>query len=141
MRSLIVLQRLAKEAVDRERQALLAIQRDMTAVENQIETWQQALQREMSADLDFMSSGATLIAFIGSGKAQLSGLQEQLAQLQEAHAVQMSRVREERVSQKRYELLAERRAQQAVADAAKKEQKEIEEIVTSRSDRRRQSSA
>lgn len=139
MRSLIVLQRLAKQAVDRERQALLTIQRDMAEVESQIETWQRSIQRETSADLDFMTSGATLTAFIGSGKSHLLALQERLAELREAHAAQMDRVREERVSQKRYELLTERRAQQAAQDAAKKEQKEIEEIVTIRSDRRRQS--
>ena len=140
MRSLIVLQRLAKQAVDRERQALLAILRDIADVEGQIETWQRSMQREMSADLDFMTSGATLTAFIGSGKSQLLALQERLAQLQDAHAVQMGRVREERVAQKRFELLAERRAEEAAQAAAKKEQKEMEELVTLRNGRRRRSS-
>ena len=140
MRSLIVLQRLAKQAVDRERQALLAIQRDIAEVESQIETWQQSIQRETSTDLDFMTSGATLTAFVGSAKTHLLVLQERLAQLQDGHAAQMERVREERVSQKRYELLAERRARQAALDAAMKEQKKIEEILTMRSGRCGQSS-
>lgn|GEM_PF-7067616 len=129
MKSLDVLQHLAKQTVDHERQILLAIKSDMADVEQQIEAWLQAIQRETSAQLDFTSTGATLPAFINNGKAHIQGLRDRLVQLQETYDAQMERVQQERILEKRYELLAERRAKQAALEAAKREQKTIDELV------------
>ena len=130
MRSLDVLQRLAKQAVDRERQVLQAIGGEIATVEADIEIRQEAIEREASAPLDFMTSGATLNAFIRARKIQIQMQRERLAGLQQAYDAQIERVRQERVEQKRYELLIERRAKQAALEAAAKEQKTIDELVT-----------
>ncbi len=129
MRSLNVLQRLAKQAVDRERQALQAIGSEIANVEADIETRLQAIECEASAPLDFMTSGATLTAFIQAGKAGIQAQRERHVRLQEAYEAQIERVRQERVEQKRYERLIERRSKQAALEAAAKEQKTIDELV------------
>ncbi len=55
---------------------------------------------------------------------------EKITKLQEAYDAQIERVRHERVEQKRYELLIERRAKQEALEAAAREQKTIDELVT-----------
>ncbi|MEM8948960.1 MAG: flagellar FliJ family protein [Pseudomonadota bacterium] len=136
MRSLHVLQRLAKQAVDRERQALQAIAGEIADVEAAIETRQKAIEHEASAPLDFMTSGATLDAFIQAGRVQIQVLRKRLAELQSSYDAQIERVRQERVEQKRYELLIERRAEQAARETAAKEQKTIDELVTIKAGRK-----
>ncbi|MGI9488712.1 MAG: flagellar FliJ family protein [Geminicoccaceae bacterium] len=130
MRSLDVLQRLAKQEVDRERQVLQAISSEIATVEAEIEIRQKAIAQEASAPLDFMTTGATLTAFLQAGEVLIQTLRERLARLQEVYDAQIERVRQERVEQKRYELLIERRAKQAALEAAAKEQKTIDELVT-----------
>ena len=74
MRSLDILQRLAKQAVERERQALQAIGAEIAAVESTIEDKQRAIDAESSASLDFMTSGVTLSAFIRVNKQRMHDL-------------------------------------------------------------------
>lgn len=130
MRSLRVLERLAEQAVDRERQALLAIDGKIAEVEGQILALRQAIGREAAAPLDFMTSGATLSAYIEASTKRLEQLNGVLEQLRDARQAQLERVLAERIEQKRYERLAERRASQAVLEAAAKDQKAIDELVT-----------
>ncbi|MEM7042047.1 MAG: flagellar FliJ family protein [Pseudomonadota bacterium] len=130
MKSLRVLERLAEQAVDRERQALLAIDGKIAEVEGQILALRQAIGREAAARLDFMTSGATLSAYIEASTKRLEQLNGVLEQLRDARQAQLERVLAERIEQKRYERLAERRASQAVLEAAAKDQKAIDELVT-----------
>ena len=130
MRSLDILTRLAKQAVEQERQALQAIGAEIEAVEDEIEAKQRAIEAEAAAPLDLMTSGVTLDAFIQANKQRMQDLRGRLQQLREAHEQQLERVRAERIEQKRYELLADRRAKQAALEAAAKEQKTIDELVT-----------
>lgn len=130
MSALDVLQRLAKQAVGQERQALLAIGDELAGVEGEIGDMQRAIDLEASAPLDFMTSGVTLAAFIKAKKRRMHALKSRLQQLQQAYEAQLGRVRDERVEQNRYELLAERRTRQAALEAAAKEQKAIDELVT-----------
>lgn len=136
MKSFKVLQRLAKQAVDYERQALQVVVSEIEAVEADIENRLQAIEREASASLDFMTSGATLNAFTHAGKIRIGAQRERLRALQQAYEMQIERLRQQRVEQKRYDLLIERREKQAALEAAAKEQKTIDELVTM-SDRRR----
>jgi flagellar export protein FliJ len=129
LKSLAVLQRLAKQAVDQERQVLLAIGNEIATVEAEIEGLRQAIDRESAASHDFRSSGATLHAFIQAGKGRIRQCEERLLTLQQAHAVQLERVQQQRVEEKRYERLAERRAEQIARDEAMKEQKAIDELA------------
>ena len=137
MRSLDLLQRLAKQAVDRERQVLQAIVSEIESVEATIENRLKAIERESQAPLDFMTSGATLDAFIQAGKAQIETLKKRLSELQSSFDAQIERVRRERVEQKRFERLIERRAEQTALEAAAKEQKTIDELVAINSGRKR----
>ncbi|MGI9421279.1 MAG: flagellar FliJ family protein [Geminicoccaceae bacterium] len=132
MKALGVLQRLAGQAVDRERRALLAIGAEITEVEGRIENWMRTMENEASASPDFRTSGATLPAFIEASKARVRALEERLADLQQAHEAQLERVRRERVEEKRFERLAERRSKQAALEAAAREQKTIDDLVAMR---------
>lgn len=129
MGSLDVLQRLAKLDVDRERQVLLAISSEIADAEGEIEASLQALECEASASLDFMTTGATLDAFIHAGRARVRAQRERLAGLHKAYDAQIECVRRKRVEQKRFELLIERRAQQEARKTAAKEQKTIDELA------------
>ncbi|MGI9509729.1 MAG: hypothetical protein ACR2QJ_10330 [Geminicoccaceae bacterium] len=129
MRSLDVLRRLARQAVEQERRALLAIGTEIEAVEGDIEAMRRAIGIEASKPLDFMTSGATLAAFIAANKQRMRDLEVRRQQLQLAYDAQLERMRDERTEEKRYELLAERRARQAALEAAAKEQKTIDELV------------
>ncbi|MEZ5935325.1 MAG: hypothetical protein R3F54_26060 [Alphaproteobacteria bacterium] len=130
MKSLATLQRLAKMAVDQERQALLAIGGEIADLETAIERQRQAIEREAAASLDVMTSGVTLIAYIEAGKARIRELETRRQALRQAYDIQLERVRAQRVEEKRYERLAERRAEQAAREADAKEQKMIDELVT-----------
>lgn len=132
MKSLDVLQRLAGQAVDRERRTLSTIAAKIADVESQIDATLQAVEHEASASLDFMTSGATLTAFIEASNRRAHELRGQLLALQDAFDAQAERVRLERVEQKRYERLIERRAQETARETAAKEQKTIDELVAMR---------
>jgi flagellar export protein FliJ len=132
LKSIAVLQRLAKQAVDQERQALLAIGNEIQSLEGEIQRAREAIGREAAASPDFMTSGATLQAFIQASKARIDDMDLRIKALQQAFELQLERVRQQRVEEKRYERLAERRAEKAEAEAAAKEQKAIDELVACR---------
>ncbi len=106
------------------------IGRGITDVEAAIQRARQAIVRETAASPDFMTSGSTLPAYIAAEKARIRALEERMEALRQAYDLQLGRVRQERVEEKRYERLAERRAAKAAREAAEKEQKAIEELVT-----------
>ena len=127
-----MLQRLAKQAVDRERQALLTIGAEIAEVEARIANRRRAIEREAAAPLDFMTSGATLPAFLAAAKTEIETLRARLVELQQTYDAQLERVRQERTEQKRYQTLAERRAKRDAQALAAKEQKAIDELVIMR---------
>ncbi len=132
MKSLAVLQRLAKQAVDQERQALVAIGNEIEDLKAEIQTAHHAMEQEAGASLDVKTSGATLPAYLQASRARIYDLEQRVQALQQAFELQLERVRQQRVEEKRYARLAERRAEKAAAEAALKEQKTIEELVISR---------
>ena len=129
MKSLHILQRLAGQAVDRERQVLQAINNDIAAVEAAIETCLISIDGEAAQPLDFMTSGATLIAYIDAQKKRILDLNRQLAELNQRRDKQVERVRQERTEQKRFERLAERRSLQQAQEEETKQQKAIDELA------------
>jgi flagellar export protein FliJ len=130
LKALAVLQRLAKLAVDHERQALLAIGGEIADLEGEIDRWRQAIARESADFPDVMTSGATLAAYVAASKARMRELETRCQALRQAYDIQRERVRAQRIEEKRYQRLAERRAEQAAREAAAKEQKTIDELVT-----------
>ena len=129
MRSLAILQRLAKQAVDQERRALQEISAGMAAAEAEIDDARHAIERESALDIDVMTSGATLTAFIEASNRRIEGLKARLRQLEQAYSAQIERLHHVRIEEKRYELLAERRAKELALEAEKKEQKAIDELA------------
>jgi flagellar export protein FliJ len=132
LKALAVLQRLAKQAVDQERQALLAIGNEIKSLEGEIQAARETIGREAGASPDFMTSGATLPAYIQRTKRHINDMELRIQALQQAFELQLERVRQQRVEEKRYERLAARRAEQAETEAAAKEQKAIDELVACR---------
>lgn len=137
MRSLNVLKRLAKQAADRERQVLLGVAADINAVEQQIQQIKRKIEQESASSWDVMTTGRTFSAFVQGSKHRISLLEERLRQLTEAYDTQSERVRKERTEEKRYELIAERRAAREASEAALREQKEIDELVSIRHGRQK----
>ena len=137
MRSLDVLKRLAKQAVDRERRTLLQIAAEIGAVEQQILGIKQKIEQESAMQWDVMTTGRTFSAFVDSSKNQIGLLEERLRQLAEAYNTQSEHVRRERTEEKRYALIADRRAAREASEAALREQKEIDELVSTRHGRQR----
>lgn len=137
MGSFDVLVRLAKQAVDQERRALQQINVVIAEVEQQILDLDAMRATEAANGSDFMTTGATLPAYIRANKQRVQAAVKQGQALQAQHAVQLQKLQQQRIELKRYELLAERRAKRAAAEAAAKEQKVIDELVTIKAGRRR----
>ncbi len=135
MSSLDVLARLAKQAVDQERQALQRINGAMAEHEQRIEDLRASTATEAACGLDFMTTGATLPAYLRANKLRIEAVAAQLRNLRAAHAVQLQKLQDKRVELKRYELLIERREQRLAEDLAAKEQKAIDELVTAKAGR------
>lgn len=137
MASLDVLARLAQQAVDRERQALMQINKVMAEVEKQIEILGAQAEAEATKGADFMGAGATLSAFLQVSRMRVHAARGELAKLRADHANQLDKLKQQRIELKRYELLAERRAKREADALATKEQKVIDELVTIKAGRRR----
>ncbi|MGI9491867.1 MAG: hypothetical protein ACR2QF_05630 [Geminicoccaceae bacterium] len=137
MGSLDVMVRLARQAVDRERQALLEINAAMAKIERQIDDLAAMARSEAKKGGDFMTTGATLTAFLRANRQRAMVAVEQLQTLQTAKSDQLLKLQQQRVELKRYELMAERRAKQKAEDLAAKEQRVIDELLVTRGKRRR----
>lgn len=135
MRSLAILERLAKQAVDRERRALRVIVDEITEVEDEITAHRATIERETTSPLDIMTSGVTLTAFVGATKDRIKNLENHLEQLREAYDAQLERVKTERIEEKRYATLAERRKERMAREAAEREQRVIDELAAIRHSR------
>jgi flagellar export protein FliJ len=136
MGSLDVLIRLAKQTVDQERLALMALNIEIAKVEQRIQDLKDMTASETVAGLDFMTSGATLTAFIRANKQRIQQHELRLQELRKRQDTQLECIRNERTELKRYELLAERRAKQTFEEVAAKEQRAIDELVVVRAGRR-----
>ena len=132
MGALDVMVRLAKQAVDRERQALQEINVAMTKIEQHIEDLAALARSEANKGGDFMTTGATLVAYLRANKQRAKAAAEQLQKLQSAKSEQLSKLHQQRVELKRYERMVERRAKQKAEDLAAKEQRVIDELLTTK---------
>lgn len=137
MGSFDVLARLAKQAVDQERQVLQRINGAIIDVEQRIEDLGAKTRAEAAKGTDFMTVGATLPAFIQANKLRVQAAVDHLQKLQLAHADQLQKLQQRRIELKRYELLIERRQKRLAEDLARKEQKTIDDLVLIKAGRRR----
>lgn len=137
MKALSTLERLAGQAVDRERQVLQAIADEIAEVERQLRYLRQSIADETSRQLDVMTTGVTLSAFVEASNRRMLALDHRRHQLVAAYDAQAERVKQERIEEKRFQLLAERRAKQMASEAALREQKAIDELAATGHARRR----
>jgi flagellar export protein FliJ len=129
--------RLARQAVDRERQVLQEINAAMAKIEQHIDNLAAMARSEADKGGDFMTTGATLVAFLRANKQRAKAAAEHLQNLQTVKSEQLLKLHQQRVELKRYERMAERRAKQRAEDLAAKEQRVIDELLTTKSKRRR----
>ncbi len=135
MSSLDVLARLAKQAVDQERQALQQINNAIAEHEQRIEDLRIATAAEARHGADFMTVGATYPAYVRANKLRVEAAIAELRNLRSAHADQLQKLQDKRVELKRFELLIERREQRLAEEMAAKEQKAIDELVIAKAGR------
>ena len=129
MGSLDVLARLAKQDVDRERQTLHKLNTEIAETEQLIADLTNVMASETAKPLDFMTTGATLVAYIQASRQRIEASKVRLSDLLLRQQAQLAKLQEKRLELKRYEILTERRAQDVKAAAAAREQKAIDELV------------
>ncbi len=135
MGSFDVMVRLAKQAVDYERQALQEINAAIAEAERQIDDLAATARSEANKSVDFMTVGATLSAYLQANKRRSQAAAARIRDLQEVKAGQLQKLQQKRVELKRYEQLAERRAKQKAKHLADKEQKAVDELLVTRQKR------
>lgn len=129
MAALDVLARLAKQAVDQERQALQRINAAIDEAERTIRDLKAGTTAEAAFGKDFMTAGTTLPAYLRANKLRVQAVSANVRNLQAAQAEQLQKLQQKRIELKRFERLSERRAKHAADDLAAKEQKAIDELV------------
>jgi len=133
--------RLAKQAVDRERQELQAINAAISKVEQQIDELAVMARSEADKGADFMTVGTTLSAYLRANKLRTQAATGQLRDLQNAKIEQLRKLQQQRVELKRYELIAERRMKQEAKSLAAKEQRAVDDLLMTRSKHSRPTSS
>lgn len=129
------LARLAKQAVDAERQVLQTIDATILEAEQKVENLRAQAAVEAGHGQDFMTTGATLSAYLRANKLKIQEAQKRLQALRAAHGIQLKKLQQQLVEQKRCEALVERQRKRLADEAAAKEQKEIDDFVTIKSGR------
>ena len=129
MGSLDLVARLAKQDLDRQRQALHKLNTEIVEAEQRIADLTAAMASEAARPLDFMTTGATLAAYIQASRQRIETSRAHLSDLLTRQKAQLAELQKKRLELKRYETLAERRTRQARAAAVAKEQKVIDELV------------
>ena len=129
MAALEVLLRLARQAIDSERRSLQNINQAIANVEQRIQDLRAVTVKEAAGEPDFMTVGATLAAFVKANKLREEGAYAQLDKLRAEQGKQLQRLQEKRVELRRYELLAERRAEREAEETKRQEQKTIDDLV------------
>jgi len=125
-----VLARLAKQAVDEERQKLHRINVAILETEKRIDELRAKARTEAGNGQDFMTIGATLPAYLQANKLRVQQAAHHLRQLEAAHADQLQKLQQQRIEWKRSEKLAERQRKRIADEIEAKERKEISELVT-----------
>ena len=136
MDPLAVLVRLAGLEVERERQALAELDATLEPLRDQIAQARAEAERERRAATDL--AGARLLAiYLEGSRRRLRSAEAEVARLEQARARQLARLIEHRLERKRLELLQARNVQRRQIEAARREQRNADELAVIAAARRR----
>jgi flagellar export protein FliJ len=128
MDPIAVLVRLAGLAVERERRALAVLDAPIEALRRRIADWHAEAERERRTAVD-LASARLLGAYLEASRRRLGAAESELARLEQARAQQAARLLEQRRELKRLELLRQRHEQRRRTEAARREQRAIDELA------------
>jgi flagellar export protein FliJ len=135
--ALAVLARLARQALDEERQRLLGTDEAIAAVCDQRAGLREAAELERRAAGGFTDGNARIVTYLRRVAARAQRLQAELRRLEHQRAAEAARLAERHVELKRLEILVERRAERARAERIRREQQTTDELVVLRQHRQR----
>ena len=137
MDTLAVLARLERQALDRERLRLQAIDGQLDELGGQLSALRAAVTAERQVAAQLADGQAALAAYLPVNHARQRATAAHLGELEVARAEQMGRVLSRRLELERLEILAERRRQRHHDANQKREQQAIDELALIGAARRR----
>jgi flagellar biosynthesis chaperone FliJ len=129
MDALAVLARLAGRARDGERRALVEIDRAIAAARELLVEARAAAELERRAACALADGNVRLLAYLRRMHGRTEALAAELRRLEDQRHAQAARLSERHLELRRLEILIERRAERAEAEAAWREQKTIDELA------------
>jgi flagellar export protein FliJ len=135
MDALALLARLAAQEVERERQALAAIDAQLDEQRRSLEQERASIGRERAAASDLTGARA-LATWLVASRRRVQLAESELADLERARTAQLGRLVEQRLDLKRMELLEGRQQERRQAAEQAREQRMIDELALIRAARR-----
>jgi flagellar export protein FliJ len=126
---LAVLVRLARHALDAERQALAQTDQAAGVIRAMLSDLREAAERERDAARGLVDGNARLVTYLRRVQGKAKELEAELSRLEDQREAQAARLTERHAELKRLEILLERRAARARAERLRREQKAIDELV------------
>jgi flagellar export protein FliJ len=126
---LAVLARLARQALDAERQALAETDQATDVTRAMLADLRQSAEGERRAARGLVDGNARLVTYLRRVRGQERELEAELCRLENQREAQTARLAERHAELKRLEILVERRAERARAERLRREQKAIDELV------------
>jgi flagellar biosynthesis chaperone FliJ len=133
--TLAALARVARQALDEERRGLLATDRAIATLHDQIARLREAAERERLAACALADGNARLLAYLRRSDARVRGAAAELRRLEHERQNQAARLTARHLELKRLEILLERRAARAHAERMRCEQQMIDELAAIRPQR------
>ena len=131
MEALATLARLARQQIDRERQALGAVDAAMAELHAEIERLRQSVADERQAAIGGFGD-AFLAPYIAASRTCEKSLLTRLAELEQARVVQIERLLEQHLGLKRLERLSARRAERHNAAQQRASRQALEDLIQAR---------
>jgi flagellar biosynthesis chaperone FliJ len=136
MDALAVMARLARQALDEERRALIRIDQAIGLTRDLLSEAHEAAERERRAACALADRNVRLLAYLRRMHDRAAALAAELRRLESARQAQAVRLSERHLEQRRLEILIERQAERARVEAAWNEQTAVDEPVQLRRWRR-----
>jgi hypothetical protein len=129
MDALAVMARLARQALDEERRALIRIDQAIGLTRDLLSEAHEAAERERRAACALADGNVRLLAYLRRMHDRAAALAAELRRLESARQAQAVHLSERHLEQRRLEILIERRAERARVEAAWNEQTAVDELV------------
>jgi flagellar biosynthesis chaperone FliJ len=136
MDALALVARLARQALDQERGALVRIDQAIGVTRDMLIEAREAAEREHRAACALADGNVRLLAFLRRTDGRAEALAAELRTLENQRQAQAARLSERHLELRRLEILIERRAERDRVEAAWREQTAMDELVQLRRSRR-----